>query len=77
MRLASLEMWPDQPYLENEYVPWPKLGEINAVGRFVLGLRHDWDHLGQIEDIVRQAKAARSLAWRNRNRSDAWSLCFL
>ncbi len=41
MRLASLEMWPDQPYLDNKYVPWPKLGEINAVGRFVLGLRHD------------------------------------
>ncbi len=61
MRLASLEMWPDQPYLENKYVPWPKLGEINAVGRFVLGLRHDWDHLGQIEEIVRQAKVARSL----------------
>jgi hypothetical protein len=62
MRLASLEMWPEQPYLDNKYVPWPKLGEINAVGRFVLGLRHDWDHLAQIDDIVRQAKAARSLA---------------
>jgi hypothetical protein len=61
MRLASLEMWPDQPYLENKYVPWPKLGEINAVGRFVLGLRHDWDHLGQIDEIVRQAKATRSM----------------
>lgn len=61
MRLASLEMWPDQPYLDNKYVPWPKLGEINAVGRFVLGLRHDWDHLGQIGDIVRQATTARSL----------------
>jgi hypothetical protein len=61
MRLASLEMWPDQSYLENKYVPWPKLGEINAVGRFVLGLRHDWDHLGQIDDIVQQAKVARSM----------------
>ena len=62
MRLASLDMWPEPPYLENKYVPWPKLGEINAVGRFVLGLRHDWDHLNQIDDIVRQARAARSLA---------------
>ncbi len=58
MRLGSLAMWPDQPYLDNKYVPWPKLGEINAIGRFVLGLRHDWDHLGQIEEIVRQARAS-------------------
>jgi hypothetical protein len=61
MRLASLEMWPNPPHLENTYVPWPKLGEINAIGRFVLGLRHDWDHLVQIDDIVRQAKAGRSV----------------
>jgi hypothetical protein len=61
MRLASLAMWPQPAHLENTYVPWPKLGEINAVGRFVLGLRHDWDHLDQIDDIVRQARAARSV----------------
>jgi hypothetical protein len=60
MRLASLELWPDEPHLNNTYIPWPKLGEINAVGRFVLGLRHDWDHLHQIEEIVRQAAAMRS-----------------
>jgi hypothetical protein len=62
MRLASLQMWPDQPHDENTYVPWPKLGEINAVGRFVLGLRHDWDHLQQLDEIVRQAKAARQVS---------------
>jgi hypothetical protein len=61
MRLASLAMWPTPPHLENTYVPWPKLGEINATGRFALGLRHDWDHLDQIDDIVRQAKTARSI----------------
>lgn len=61
MRLASLEMWPEPPHLENTYVPWPKLGAINAAGRFVLGLRHDWDHLHQIDDIVRQAMAARCM----------------
>lgn len=60
MRLASLGMWPDQPHMENTYVPWPAIGEIGAIGRFVLGLRHDWDHLGQIDEIVRQAKAARA-----------------
>jgi hypothetical protein len=61
MRLASLQMWPEEPHYENTYVPWPKLGEINATGRFVLGLRHDWDHLDQIDEIARQAKAARSV----------------
>ena len=59
MRLASLEVWPDQPHLDNtvEY-PWLK-GAIDARGRFALGLYHDDSHLGQIEDIVNQAKAAR------------------
>jgi hypothetical protein len=32
---------------------------VNAVIRFVNGLRHDSDHLGQLEDVVRQARAAR------------------
>lgn len=61
MRLASLEMWPDVPHLDCTCIPWPAIGEVNAVGRFVLGLRHDFDHLGQIDDIVRQAKAARAV----------------
>jgi hypothetical protein len=29
---------------------------MNAIGRFVAGLSHDWSHLGQIAEIVRQAK---------------------
>ena len=61
MRLASLEMWPDAPHLECTCIPWPAIGEVNAIGRFVLGLRHDFDHLGQIGDIVRQAMAARAV----------------
>ncbi|KAA3663977.1 MAG: DinB family protein [Chloroflexi bacterium] len=59
MRLASLDMWPDTPYLDVVYQPWPGSGPINANGRFVLGLYHDWDHLDQINDVVAQAKAAR------------------
>jgi len=59
MRHASLAMWPDQPHLDNCYTPSLSTGAINCVGRFVLGLRHDWDHIGQIREIVRQAKAAR------------------
>lgn len=55
MRLVSLELWPNQPHLDLIYRPWPSAPKINAVGRFVLGLRHDHDHLEQIRDVVRQA----------------------
>jgi hypothetical protein len=58
MRLASLEMWPDHPYLENTYKLYGGV-PVNAIARFVYGLKHDDDHLGQIAEIVRQAKAAR------------------
>ncbi|MCP4426784.1 MAG: DinB family protein [Chloroflexi bacterium] len=60
MRLATLEIWPDEPHVDNVYTPWPAAGEVNAIGRFALGLWHDDDHLGQIANIVSQAKAARS-----------------
>jgi hypothetical protein len=59
MRLASLEMWPDEPHLENTYTPYPALGRVGPIERFLLGLSHDSDHLGQIEELVKQAKAAR------------------
>ncbi|KPL86949.1 DinB family protein [Ardenticatena maritima] len=59
MRLATLDVWPDEPHLDNTYVPFDMAGELNAVGAFVVGLWHDSDHLGQIEEIVRQARAAR------------------
>lgn len=61
MRLASLEMWPDVPYLDNKVTPWAAIGEIDAYGRFVLGLSHDQGHLPQIEDVIAQAKAARAV----------------
>ena len=57
MRLATLDVWPDTPHFDLTYKPWPTSVDINCVGRFVLGLKHDWDHLGQIEEIVRQAQA--------------------
>jgi hypothetical protein len=55
MRLASLEMWPDEPHLEYTYQAWTDGPEVNAVGRFVLGLMHAESHFGQIMDIIRQA----------------------
>jgi len=55
MRLASLDMWPDQPYLDNARRRTRDLS-LNAVAQFLLGLKHDDDHLQQIENIVQQAK---------------------
>jgi hypothetical protein len=59
MRLASLEMWPDEPYLDNTFQYRPDGEPINAVGRFAGGLRHDDSHLEQIVKIIEQAHAAR------------------
>ena len=57
IRLASLDMWPDDPHLDNSYRAWKDGPTVNAVGRFVLGLMHEEEHLDQIAEIVRQAKA--------------------
>lgn len=63
MRLASLEIWPDRPYLEVTYVaapPSPNAGlKVNAITRFVQGLSHEDSHRAQVREIIRQAKAAR------------------
>ncbi len=61
MRLASLDLWPDRPHLDNVYVS-ASGRRIDPLTRFVYGLLHDDDHLEQIAEIVRQARAARELA---------------
>jgi hypothetical protein len=61
MRLASADMWPEEAHLENEYEAWTDGPRVNAIGRYVLGLMHDDSHLGQIGEIVRQARAARGV----------------
>jgi len=58
MRLATLAMWPDEPYLDVTYEPWPSVGQINAIGQFILGFWHETSHLAQIDEIVEQAKTA-------------------
>lgn len=59
MRLATLDVWPNAPHLENMYT-LPRYPEgVNAVTRFLMGLQHDESHVGQIEKIVAQAKQAR------------------
>ncbi len=60
MRLASLDTWPDRPYLDNTYLPYEGVEPVNAVNRFIRGLSHDDAHLGHLTEIVRQAKAARA-----------------
>ena len=60
MRLASLDLWPDEPHLDNICEAWPTGPQVNAIGRFALGLAHDSDHTGQIAEIVRQARSARA-----------------
>jgi hypothetical protein len=60
MRLASLDMWPNPPDLNNSYTRDSQSDPINAVMRFVMGLQHDDSHLEQIKKIVQQAQAARN-----------------
>lgn len=55
MCLASLEMWPEPPHMENTYAPAEGAVPHTCVSRFASGLRHASDHLAQIVDIVRQA----------------------
>jgi hypothetical protein len=63
MRLASLDLWPDNPYLDNvkEVTGWylETVGTMNAVSRFVMGLMHDDSHLNQLRDVVQQAQRSR------------------
>ena len=59
IRLASLEVWPDSPHREVTVTYGWTPDPVNAVGRFVLGLKHDHAHLGQLAEIVRQARAVR------------------
>ncbi|MFZ6027615.1 MAG: DinB family protein [Chloroflexota bacterium] len=56
IRLSSLDLWPDEPDLALTYEPWPGAMPVNAKARFIMGLRHDSAHLGQIAEIVRQAQ---------------------
>jgi hypothetical protein len=60
IRLACLDAWPERPHAEATYRFRPDGPVFGAVGLFAYGLFHDDSHLGQIAEIVRQAKAHRS-----------------
>lgn len=56
MCLASLEMWPNPPHMENTYSPSEGARPHTCISRFASGLKHASDHLGQIAEIIQQAK---------------------
>lgn len=58
MCLASLEIWPEPPHLENTYVPAAGARAHNCISRFASGLKHASDHLDQITVLAGEAKAA-------------------
>jgi hypothetical protein len=60
MRLACLDAWPETPHVEPVYRFRPGGPVFGAAGLFAYGLLHDDSHLGQIAEIVRQARAART-----------------
>lgn len=71
MRLASLDMWPYAPHLDNVAVPWESAPAMGPIERFLSGLRHDADHLDQVREAIRQARAFRQRKtlwgrWRHR-----------
>jgi DinB superfamily len=73
---ASLDMWPDQPDLANTYIPWEGANAMGPVGRFLLGLQHESDHLEQLRDVIGQARTHRQQQtrlgrWRSRSSSAA------
>jgi hypothetical protein len=59
MRLATLDVWPDEPHLDNLFRWRPDGPAYDPIARFLQGLNHEHSHLAQIAEIVRQAKAAR------------------
>jgi hypothetical protein len=63
MRHAYLNAWPDGPHLELTYTAdYPGALPRNAITMFVGGLSHEASHLGQIGDILQQARTSTRVA---------------
>lgn len=58
IRTAYLNAWPDEPHYEVLWKKSERWGDLDARGMVLVGLRHDQNHLPQIEEIIRQAKEA-------------------
>ncbi len=60
MRHAFLNAWPEEPNLTLTFTAsYQGATPVNSITRFVQGLSHDDAHLGQIRNILDQARAAR------------------
>jgi len=60
MRLAMLDAWPDVAHLDMRE-EHPYFGSMNAIERFLIGVQHDAIHIGQINQIMTQARAKRGI----------------
>jgi len=60
IRLASLGMWPDHPYLDTTLRPGEDAEPMNAITFFLLAHRHDQSHLNQISRLIQQSRQART-----------------
>ncbi|MEQ8672100.1 MAG: DinB family protein [Aggregatilineales bacterium] len=64
MRNAFLDTWPDAPFLDTKRDLSPRFierfGDFNAPAAFLFGLKHELGHYEQIEEVKRQALAARA-----------------
>ena len=63
MRNAYLETWPQAPLLDTVRAIserfTARFGQMNAPAAFLFGLSHEVGHFAQIEEVRRQALAAR------------------
>ena len=63
MRLAYLDAWPDQPFLDimrNVSEGFTaKFGPMNAPTAFLFGLKHEIGHLDQLRNVAQQALASK------------------
>jgi hypothetical protein len=59
MQRAMLDAWPDPPHLDVMYTRREGATPMNAIDRFVGGLFHSDEHLGQIGKTLAQAQAGR------------------
>ncbi len=62
MRLAALDMWPDEPrldvYRETSEKALERNGPSNAKAAFLSGLRHEAGHYAQMREVAHQACVA-------------------
>ena len=54
--VASLQLWPDQPHLDNYYQRREGSQKVNAVAYYTSGLMHAEGHLAQLQEVMRQAR---------------------